>query len=61
MTQSVIYEAGYGVSIMIIIGTQGRNGIEKFMFGSVASKVVAGAPCPVITVNPFRLKGNTVH
>lgn len=35
---------------LIIIGTHGRTGLAKFFLGSVASRVVAAAPCPVLTV-----------
>ena len=35
---------------MIVIGTHGRTGLAKFFLGSVASRVVAAAPCPVLTV-----------
>jgi nucleotide-binding universal stress UspA family protein len=37
-------------SDLIIIGSHGRNGIEKFLIGSVASKVVAHASLPVLVV-----------
>ena len=40
---------------MIVIGTHGRKGLEKIMFGSVAEGVVKGASCPVVTVNPFKV------
>ncbi len=39
---------------LIIMGTHGRQGLEKALFGSVAEKVVKTAPCPVLTVNPFQ-------
>ena len=39
---------------MIIMGTHGYRGIEKVMFGSVAEKVVKTAPCPVLTINPYK-------
>jgi nucleotide-binding universal stress UspA family protein len=35
---------------MIVIGTHGRTGFSKLMLGSVAQRVVATAPCPVLTV-----------
>jgi len=35
---------------LIVIGTHGRTGLAKFFLGSVASRVVAAAPCPVLTV-----------
>jgi nucleotide-binding universal stress UspA family protein len=35
---------------LIVMGTHGRTGIEHFLIGSVAEKVVRKAPCPVLTV-----------
>jgi nucleotide-binding universal stress UspA family protein len=37
---------------LIVIGTHGRGGFERFMIGSVAEKVLHKAPCPVLTVPP---------
>lgn len=35
---------------LIIMGTHGRTGVQRFMLGSVAERVVRTAPCPVLTV-----------
>lgn len=35
---------------MIVMGTHGRTGIDRVLFGSVAEKVVKKALCPVLTV-----------
>lgn len=35
---------------VIVIGTKGMTGIEKFLMGSVASDVVAHAHCPVFAI-----------
>jgi nucleotide-binding universal stress UspA family protein len=35
---------------MIVLATQGRSGIERFLIGSVAERVVRTAPCLVLTV-----------
>jgi nucleotide-binding universal stress UspA family protein len=35
---------------LIVIGTHGHTGLVKFFLGSIASRVVAGAHCPVLTV-----------
>ena len=35
---------------MVIIGTHGRTGFAKLILGSVASRVIAISPCPVLTV-----------
>ena len=37
---------------MIVMGTHGRKGIDRILFGSVAEKVVKSAACPVLTVRP---------
>lgn len=37
---------------LIIIGTHGKKGIERVLFGSVADRVVKKSPVPVLTVNP---------
>lgn len=39
---------------LIIMGTHGYKGLEKVMFGSIAEKVVKRAPCPVMTINPYK-------
>lgn len=41
---------------LILLGTHGRKGLEKAMFGSVAEGVVKSAPCPVLTINPYKVK-----
>ena len=35
---------------LIVLGTQGRKGIDHFLFGSTAERVVRNAKCPVMTV-----------
>lgn len=35
---------------LMVLGTHGRTGVAKFLVGSVASRVVATAPCPVLTI-----------
>jgi nucleotide-binding universal stress UspA family protein len=35
---------------LLVIGTHGRTGVARFILGSVAGRVVAGARCPVVTV-----------
>ena len=37
---------------VIIMGTHGRKGIDRILFGSVAEKVVKGSPIPVMTIRP---------
>ncbi|MGE0444411.1 MAG: universal stress protein [Vicinamibacterales bacterium] len=35
---------------LIVLGTHGRRGFERFMLGSVAERVLRKASCPVLTV-----------
>jgi nucleotide-binding universal stress UspA family protein len=37
---------------LLVMGTHGRKGIDRILFGSVAEKVVKGASCPVLTIRP---------
>lgn len=37
---------------MIVIGTHGRTGLDRWLLGSVAERIVRRAPCPVLTVRP---------
>ena len=34
----------------VVMGTHGRGGIDRLLLGSVAERVVRGAPVPVVTV-----------
>jgi nucleotide-binding universal stress UspA family protein len=36
---------------LIVCGTHGRAGVDRFVLGSVAEQVVRKAPCPVLTVH----------
>jgi nucleotide-binding universal stress UspA family protein len=36
---------------VIVMGTHGRTGLTRLMLGSVAARVIATAPCPVLTVH----------
>jgi nucleotide-binding universal stress UspA family protein len=35
---------------LIVMGTHGRTGLSKMVMGSVATRVIASSPCPVMTV-----------
>ena len=41
---------------LVIMGTHGRKGLDKVIFGSVAEKVSKTAPVPVMLVNPHKVK-----
>lgn len=49
----ILYAQQEGMNL-IVMGTHGYKGFEKIMFGSVAAKVVKNAPCPVMTINPYK-------
>jgi nucleotide-binding universal stress UspA family protein len=41
---------------LIVMGTEGRTGLQHLVFGSVAERVLRLAPCPVLVVpNPARV------
>lgn len=37
---------------MIVMGTHGRGGVQRVLFGSVAERTVRNSPVPVLTVRP---------
>ena len=39
---------------LVIMGTHGRKGLDRILFGSVANQVVQNSPAPVLTINPYR-------
>ncbi len=39
---------------LIVVGTHGRTGVAGALIGSVAARIVATAPCPVLTVRGRR-------
>jgi nucleotide-binding universal stress UspA family protein len=43
---------------IVIMGTHGYKGVEKLLFGSIAERVVKTSPCPVLTINPYKVRGN---
>jgi nucleotide-binding universal stress UspA family protein len=42
---------------LIVLGTEGRSGLRKFLLGSVAEEVFRTAECPVLTVGPHAARG----
>jgi nucleotide-binding universal stress UspA family protein len=40
---------------LIVMGTHGRKGLDRILFGSVAEHVVRMSPVPVLTINPYRV------
>jgi nucleotide-binding universal stress UspA family protein len=48
---SAILSTAEGASL-VVVGTRGASGVERFLLGSTASQVVHHAPCPVVVVPP---------
>ena len=48
--QEILKKAEEEKVSLIVMGTQGRKGIDHLLFGSNAEKVVRNAKCPVLTV-----------
>lgn len=38
---------------LVVMATHGRTGLERFLIGSVAAKIVRSSPCPVFTLKSF--------
>jgi nucleotide-binding universal stress UspA family protein len=39
---------------LVIMGTHGRKGMDKIIFGSVTERVLKSSPVPVMVVNPYK-------
>jgi universal stress protein A len=48
--KNIVDKAATDAVDMIVISTHGRTGIDHLILGSVAEKVVARAPCPVLVI-----------
>ncbi|MEJ2183346.1 MAG: universal stress protein [Nitrospirota bacterium] len=48
--EEIVNWAAHNGADLIVMGTHGRKGLDRVLFGSTASKVVRYAPCPVMTV-----------
>ncbi len=44
---------------LILMGTHGLSGLGRWVYGSVADRVLRGAPCPVLLVRPQRPESGT--
>ncbi len=50
ISQGIIDYAKESEADVIVIGTKGLTGIEKFVMGGVASSVINNAHCPVVAI-----------
>jgi nucleotide-binding universal stress UspA family protein len=46
---------------LVVMGTQGRRGVERAVCGSVAEEVLRTAPCPVLTTRAIKEDGPRPH
>jgi len=51
--RDIVEFAADNAADLIVMATHGRTGLERFLIGSVAEKVVRRAPCPVFTLKSF--------
>lgn len=48
----IVERAKQEAADLVVMGTQGRSGLSRVVLGSVAERVIRGAPCPVMAVPP---------
>lgn len=51
-TEEILAAAEKHNADLIVMGTHGRKGIDRILFGSVAEKVVTQSKIPVLTIRP---------
>jgi len=56
--KEIVAEAESARPDLIVMGTQGRGGLDRALLGSVAEKVIRLTPCPVLTVRETGLPSN---
>lgn len=39
---------------LVLVGSHGRKGFDRFLFGSVSGAIIGKAPCSVIVIKPAR-------
>lgn len=52
IAREIVSEAGAVSADLIVMGTHGRTGFQRFLLGSVTEHVLRAAPAPVLTVGP---------
>lgn len=56
---SVIIDTAVAENVdLIVMSTHGRSGIARWMFGSVAEKVLQSVPCPIMTIRSEDIPSN---
>jgi nucleotide-binding universal stress UspA family protein len=57
---AVILEGAQGFDL-VVMGTQGRHGLDGWLLGSVTETVLRHAPCPVLTIAPRSRPASPAH
>jgi nucleotide-binding universal stress UspA family protein len=52
VVDEIVQRAAQLPADLIVIGTHGRSGFDRLFLGSVTERVLAKAPCPVLTIPP---------
>ncbi len=55
-SDAIINYIGEHAIDLVIMGTHGRKGLDRVLFGSVAERVVKTSKVPVLVANPFHVK-----
>lgn len=50
VAEAILEQARSGESDIIVMSTHGRGGISRWVYGSVADRVLQAAPCPVLLI-----------
>jgi nucleotide-binding universal stress UspA family protein len=50
--EEILAQLGVTAADLLVIGTHGRSGFQRFVLGSVTEKVIRRAPCPTLVVPP---------
>ncbi len=53
--QIIKYIEDQGIDLLIM-GTHGRKGLDKLVFGSVAEKLSKTTPVPIMLINPYKVR-----
>jgi nucleotide-binding universal stress UspA family protein len=60
-TQELLFQAGAHLADLIVLGAHGASAFAAATRHGVVYKVLAHAPCPVITLSPVMLAQSDVH
>jgi nucleotide-binding universal stress UspA family protein len=57
--EQIVHRAQERAADLIVMGTHGWSGVLRWMLGSVARSVIQMAPCPVLTIAPAGVPGES--